>query len=156
MLTLAIQEEFDRVFRINTRGQFFVAREAYKHLGAGGRIILMSSNTATGKIVPNHSVYAGSKGAIESFVRCLALDCGRKKITVNAVAPGATVTDMFHETVRLYVPNGKNMTDEEIEKVRSGQKPSRLTRLVTNDRDRSPLWQTHHSHARVPHWMWLV
>jgi NAD(P)-dependent dehydrogenase (short-subunit alcohol dehydrogenase family) len=116
-LILGAQDEFDRVFRINTRGQFFVAREAYKYLPTGGRIILMSSNTTRDKIVPNHSVYAGSKGAIESFVRCLALDCGRKKITVNAVAPGATVTDMFHETVRLYVPNGKNMSNEEIEKV---------------------------------------
>ncbi|CAK4034447.1 17-beta-hydroxysteroid dehydrogenase [Lecanosticta acicola] len=113
------EEEFDRVFRLNTRGQFFVAREAYKHLGPGGRIILMSSNTTRDKIVPNHSIYAGSKGAVESFVRCLALDCGRKKITVNAVAPGATVTDMFHETVRKYVPNGQNLSDEEIEEFAS-------------------------------------
>ena len=35
------EEEFDRVFAINTKGQFFVAREAYKHLSVGGRIILM-------------------------------------------------------------------------------------------------------------------
>jgi tetrahydroxynaphthalene reductase len=116
-LILGAQDEFDRVFRINTRGQFFVAREAYKYLPTGGRIILMSSNTTRDKIVPNHSVYAGSKGAIESFVRYLALDYSRKKITINAVAPGATMTDMFHETVRLYVPNGKNMSNEEIEKV---------------------------------------
>lgn len=38
-------EEFDRVFTINTRGQFFVAREAYKHLEIGGRLILMGSIT---------------------------------------------------------------------------------------------------------------
>lgn len=38
-------EEFDRVFAINTRGQFFVAREAYKHLEIGGRLILMGSIT---------------------------------------------------------------------------------------------------------------
>ena len=37
------EEEFDRVFQINTKGQFFVAREAYKHLSVGGRIILMVS-----------------------------------------------------------------------------------------------------------------
>jgi len=124
------EEEFDRVFSLNTRGQFFVAREAYKYLGAGGRIILMSSNTTRDKIVPNHSIYAGSKGAIESFVRCLALDCGRKKITVNAVAPGATVTDMFHETVRKYIPNGKDLSDEEIEKIAS-MKDTPLARAGT-------------------------
>lgn len=65
------EQEFDRVFGINTRGQFFVAREAYRRLSVGGRIVLTSSNTATVKGVPNHAVYSGSKGAIETFVRCL-------------------------------------------------------------------------------------
>lgn len=64
-------EEFDRVFSVNTRGQFFVAREAYRHLEVGGRIILTSSNTASVKGVPKHAVYSGSKGAVETFVRCL-------------------------------------------------------------------------------------
>merc|ERR1712000_540989 len=49
-------EEFDRVFNINTRGQFFVAREAYKHLEVGGRIILMGSITGQAKGVPKHAV----------------------------------------------------------------------------------------------------
>ncbi|TKA75704.1 Trihydroxynaphthalene reductase, partial [Cryomyces minteri] len=55
------EEEYDRVFNINTRGQFFVAREAYKHLSVGGRIILMGSITGQAKGVPKHTVYSGSK-----------------------------------------------------------------------------------------------
>lgn len=66
-------EEFDRVFAVNTRGQFFVAREAYKHLEIGGRLILMGSITGQAKAVPRHAVYSGSKGAIETFVRCMAV-----------------------------------------------------------------------------------
>lgn len=66
-------EEFDRVFNVNTRGQFFVAREAYKHLEVGGRLILMGSITGQAKGVPRHAVYSASKGAIETFVRCMAL-----------------------------------------------------------------------------------
>ena len=66
-------EEFDRVFSVNTRGQFFVAREAYKHLEVGGRLVLMGSITGQAKAVPRHAVYSGSKGAIETFVRCLAV-----------------------------------------------------------------------------------
>jgi tetrahydroxynaphthalene reductase len=66
-------EEFDRVFNINTRGQFFVAREAYKHLEVGGRLIMMGSITGQAKGVPKHAVYSGSKGAIETFVRCMAI-----------------------------------------------------------------------------------
>ncbi|KAL8300728.1 hypothetical protein RB593_010191 [Gaeumannomyces tritici] len=69
-------EEFDRVFNINTRGQFFVAREAYKHLEVGGRLILMGSITGQAKGVPKHAVYSGSKGTIETFVRCMAIAPG--------------------------------------------------------------------------------
>lgn len=53
------EEEYDRVMSVNTRGQFFVAREAYKHLAIGGRLILMGSITGQAKAVPRHSVYAG-------------------------------------------------------------------------------------------------
>ena len=133
------EAEFDRVFAVNTRGQFFVAREAYKRMEGGGRIVLTSSNTATVKGVPNHSVYSGSKGAIETFVRCLvgdlsfswqrcrtrlteccfqAIDCGDKKITVNAVAPGAIKTDMFKAVSREYIPDGANFTEQQVDDVR--------------------------------------
>jgi tetrahydroxynaphthalene reductase len=113
-LSEVTEEEFDRVFNVNTRGQFFVAREAYRHLNQNGRIILMSSNTADSFTVPKHSLYSASKGAINTFVRCLAKDCGDKKITVNAVAPGGTVTDMFHETAKDYLPNADKMSKEQI------------------------------------------
>ncbi len=67
------EEEYDRVMNINTRGQFFVAREAYKNLSVGGRLIMMGSITGQAKGVPKHTVYSGSKGAIETFVRCMAI-----------------------------------------------------------------------------------
>ncbi|KAI4213335.1 MAG: hypothetical protein LQ351_004076 [Letrouitia transgressa] len=117
------EEEFDRVFSINTRGQFFVAREAYRHLREGGRIILMSSNTAKDFSVPKHSLYSGSKGAIDSFVRVLSKDCGHKKITVNAVAPGGTVTDMFHDVSQHYIPNGEKYTAEERQQMAAHASP---------------------------------
>jgi len=109
------EEEFDRVFAINTRGQFFVAREAYKNLEIGGRIILMGSITGQAKGVPKHTVYSGSKGTIETFVRCMAIDCGDKKITVNAVAPGGIKTDMYQAVCKEYIPNGANLTDEQVD-----------------------------------------
>ncbi|KIA75327.1 short chain dehydrogenase [Aspergillus ustus] len=107
------EEEFDRVFSLNTRGQFFVAREAYRVLSEGGRIILTSSNTSKDFSVPAHSLYSGSKGAVDSFVRILSKDCGEKKITVNGVAPGGTVTDMFHAVSHHYIPGGEKLSAEE-------------------------------------------
>jgi len=109
------EEEYDRVMNINTRGQFFVAREAYKHLSIGGRLIMMGSITGQAKGVPKHTLYSGSKGAIETFIRCMAIDMGDKKITVNCIAPGGIKTDMYHKVCREYIPNGANLSDEQVD-----------------------------------------
>ncbi|EHL02836.1 putative Tetrahydroxynaphthalene reductase [Glarea lozoyensis 74030] len=109
------EEEYDRVMNINTRGQFFVAREAYRHLTVGGRLILMGSITGQAKGVPKHTLYSGSKGAIETFVRCMAIDMGDKKITVNCVAPGGIKTDMYQKVCREYIPNGENLSDDQVD-----------------------------------------
>ena len=110
-------EEFDRVFGVNTRGQFFVAQQAYLNLEVGGRLILMGSITGQAKGVPKHAVYSGSKGAIETFVRCMAIDFGDKKITVNVVAPGGIKTDMYHAVCREYIPNGDELSNEGVDEV---------------------------------------
>jgi tetrahydroxynaphthalene reductase len=128
------EEEYDRVMRVTTRGQFFVAREAYKHLSVGGRIIMMGSITGQAKGVPKHAVYSGSKGAIETFVRCMAIDCGDKKITVNCVAPGGIKTDMYHAVCKEYIPNGEKLTDDEVDEVSSSSRETfpREDRTSTN------------------------
>ncbi|KAF2758170.1 tetrahydroxynaphthalene reductase [Pseudovirgaria hyperparasitica] len=131
------EEEYDRVMSINTRGQFFVAREAYKNMEIGGRIILMGSITAQAKGVPKHTLYSGSKGAIETFVRCMAIDAGDKKITVNCIAPGGIKTDMYHAVCKEYIPNGEGMNNDEVDEyaktwsphMRVGQ-PSDVARVV--------------------------
>lgn len=91
------EEDYDRVFNLNTRAQFFVAQHAYKNLQNGGRIIFTSSVAATMSGIGNHALYAGSKAAVEGFTRSFAVDCGHKQITVNAIAPGGVKTDMYDE-----------------------------------------------------------
>ena len=66
-------EEFDRVFTVNTRGQLLVAQQAYKHLTEGGKLVMLSSISASAKGVKDHAVYSGSKNAVEAFARCLAV-----------------------------------------------------------------------------------
>ncbi|KAH6676571.1 versicolorin reductase [Halenospora varia] len=100
------EEDFNYIFNLNCRGQFFVAQQGLKHLGQGGRIILMSSIAAQMSGIPNHALYAGSKAAVEGFARSFAVDCGHKGITVNAIAPGGIKTDMFDANAWHYVPNG--------------------------------------------------
>ncbi|KAI1492545.1 tetrahydroxynaphthalene reductase [Biscogniauxia mediterranea] len=108
-------ELFDQVFNLNCRGQFFVAQQALKHCTEGGRIVLTSSIAAQMAGIPNHALYAGSKAAVEGFTRAFAVDCGRKRMTCNAVAPGGIQTDMFDENSWHYVPGGyKGMPVETI------------------------------------------
>jgi len=49
---------------------------------------------------PGQSLYLGSKGAVEQFVRCLAWELGSRNITVNVASPGPTETDMMQERYR--------------------------------------------------------
>ncbi|EEY16639.1 tetrahydroxynaphthalene reductase [Verticillium alfalfae VaMs.102] len=104
-------EEFDRVFNINTRGQFFVAPEAYKHLEEGQGRCRNTPSTRAPRALLRH------------FVRCMAIDFGDKKITVNAVAPGGIKTDMYHAVCREYIPGGATLSDDEVDEYAAGWSP---------------------------------
>jgi 3-oxoacyl-[acyl-carrier protein] reductase len=93
------EEEFDRVFDLNTKGVFFVLQQAARRLRDGGRIIVTSTG-GTRMLFRDNAVYLGSKGAVEQFVRGLAQEVGGRRITVNAVLPGFTDTGMLPERDR--------------------------------------------------------
>lgn len=118
-------EEFDRVFNINTRGQFFVGQAAYEHLADNGRLILMSSISAHNAI-KQHAVYAGSKSAVEAFARCFAPDFGSRGITVNSIAPGGVKTDMAADVGFKYIPTADaSWSMDDIEKFVASRTPMR-------------------------------
>jgi 3-oxoacyl-[acyl-carrier protein] reductase len=88
-------EEFDRLVAINVKGVFVATQEAIRHMGEGGRVIMIGS-VSSDLITPfvGFSVYALTKGAIASFTRGLARDLGSRGITVNNIQPGPIDTDM--------------------------------------------------------------
>ena len=64
---------------------------------SGGRIIFISTGVCHHSVVtPNYMLYAATKGAIEQMTRTMAKGLAAKGITVNAVAPGPTGTDLFY------------------------------------------------------------
>jgi 3-oxoacyl-[acyl-carrier protein] reductase len=87
-------EEFDRIFGVNVRGVFLALREAAKGLERGGRIINLSSSV-TRLLLPNYGAYAATKGAVEQLTRVFAREVGSRGITVNAISPGPTHTELF-------------------------------------------------------------
>jgi 3-oxoacyl-[acyl-carrier protein] reductase len=92
-----VQVDFDRTMAINVRAPFFAMQEAARHMQAGGRIINVSSNTAVSAAVPGAAVYGMSKTAVTAMTRSLAHEFAPKGITVNAIQPGPTLTDMTSE-----------------------------------------------------------
>ena len=88
------EEELDRLMAINVKGTYFCCQQAAKRMADGGRIINFSTSI-TGLMLPTYSAYAASKGAVEQITRVLAKELGSRRITVNAVSPGPTDTELF-------------------------------------------------------------
>ena len=90
------EDEYDRMFAVNTKGVFVALQEGARLMRDGGRIINISSG-ATINGTPNGSIYCGAKAAIEQFARSLARELGPRGITVNTVSPGFTETAMYRQ-----------------------------------------------------------
>jgi 3-oxoacyl-[acyl-carrier protein] reductase len=87
-------DDLDRMHRTNVRGTFVVGREAVRRVRSGGAIINFSTSI-TRLSLPTYAAYAASKAAVEAISPILAKELRGRDITVNAVAPGPTATDLF-------------------------------------------------------------
>jgi 3-oxoacyl-[acyl-carrier protein] reductase len=85
---------FDQQVAINLKGSFNAMREAAKRLRDGGRIVNFSTSVV-GTRLETYGVYVATKAAIEGMTAILAKEMRGRSITVNAVAPGPTATDLF-------------------------------------------------------------
>jgi 3-oxoacyl-[acyl-carrier protein] reductase len=85
---------FDRQVAINLKGVFNGLREAARRLRTGGRIINFSSSVV-GLYQPTYALYAATKGGVEAMTHVLSKELRGRNITVNAIAPGPTATDLF-------------------------------------------------------------
>lgn len=87
-------EDFDRVWAVNGKGSFNTLREAARRVREEGRIVALSSSI-TQLRTATYGPYAASKMAQDIFVSCLAKELEGRRISVNAVAPGAVNTPLF-------------------------------------------------------------
>jgi 3-oxoacyl-[acyl-carrier protein] reductase len=81
------EADFDLLFRVNTKGPFFVLQAAARHVADGGRIINIASSS-TSRPQPGLGLYGTSKSAPKYLVRVLAQEVAHRQVTVNSVVPG--------------------------------------------------------------------
>lgn len=93
-------EQFDKIYHVNIRAQFFLMQRAVASMierGGGAIVNLTSIHGVMG--APEHSVYAGTKGAIIATTRALAMELGHKGIRVNAIAPGCVPVENYTHAI---------------------------------------------------------
>lgn len=114
--------DFSRVMEVNLAGSFFLAQAIARQLISqeqGGSILFMSSVTGH-QAHKNLSAYGMSKAALEMLAKSLVVELASSKITVNAIAPGATLTERtaadkeYEKTWQRITPIGKPATVQDI------------------------------------------
>ncbi|KAB2723055.1 SDR family oxidoreductase [Brucella intermedia] len=86
--------DFDKTVSVNLKGTFNTMREAGRRLRDNGRIINFSTSVV-GLKLESYGIYAATKAAVETLTAIMAKEMRGRNITVNAVAPGPTATDLF-------------------------------------------------------------
>ena len=100
-------EQYDTVFNVNIRAQFFLMQHVVQHMlnnGGGAIVNLTSIHGVQG--APEHAVYAATKGAIIAFTRTLGVELAHKGIRVNAIAPGWVMVENHRKIFPGYTEEG--------------------------------------------------
>jgi 3-oxoacyl-[acyl-carrier protein] reductase len=88
------EAEWDSVLRTNLKGCFLCTQRAARHMKEHGGGVILNIGSGCNKVpFPNLSPYSASKGGIEMFTRCAAVELGPLGIRVNCVGPGAIDTE---------------------------------------------------------------
>jgi 3-oxoacyl-[acyl-carrier protein] reductase len=99
-------EQFDTLYHVNIRATFFVIQTCvHSMLEVGKGVVINTSSVHAFEGMIEHSVYAGTKGAICSFTRQVAIELAPKGIRVNAIAPGAVTVENHYKVLPGYDPS---------------------------------------------------
>jgi|TARA_R110002110_G_scaffold394587_2_gene608764 3-oxoacyl-[acyl-carrier protein] reductase len=113
--------DWDQVLAVNLRGSFLMCRAVEGEMRAAkwGRIINLSSTAAVGDV--GRANYSAAKAGLIGFTKTLALELGRFNITVNAVAPGFTVTAMTSAVAQRVGMTIEELTAEVVKDIAVGR-----------------------------------
>lgn len=87
-------EQFERIFAVNTRATWLLAKAAYPYLAASRGAFVATASMSASQPTPGLGFYSPSKAALAMLIRQLALEWGPDGIRCNTVSPGPTYTPM--------------------------------------------------------------
>ncbi|MEM9674857.1 MAG: SDR family oxidoreductase [Bacteroidota bacterium] len=105
-------ERFQQVVDLNLKGGFFLTQAATQQMrkqGQGGRVLLMSSVIGV-QAAAQLTVYAMTKAALSMMAKNLVVELSPHQITINALAPGATITERTLQEDDDYVASWQRVT----------------------------------------------
>lgn len=98
-------EQFDTLYNVNVRAQFFLTQTVLPHLlEARDPAIINITSIHAFEGMCEHSVYAGTKGAIVAYTRELAIELSERGVRVNAIAPCAVAVESHYKVIKDYDP----------------------------------------------------
>ncbi len=89
------EEDYDKIFAINSKAAFFFIQQARKQMSDGGKLVTLVTSLVAA-FTGLYSIYAGSKAPVEHFTRAASKEFGERGISVVAVAPGPMETPFFY------------------------------------------------------------
>ncbi len=95
-LEAVTEEEINRIFTTNVTGLLLTTKAAVGLFPSEGGSVINIGSVVSELTPPNSSIYTGTKGAVDAITRVLAKELGPKKIRVNAINPGFTLTEGTH------------------------------------------------------------
>jgi NAD(P)-dependent dehydrogenase (short-subunit alcohol dehydrogenase family) len=97
------EETWDEVFAVNVKGVFLAAQAALPHLRRSGQGSIVVVSSVQAHVAQTASIaYVATKGAVDAFVRAMAVDEARRGVRVNAVCPGSVDTPMLRASARRF------------------------------------------------------
>lgn len=118
------REQFELLYDVNIRAQFFLTQAIVRDMlprGGGAICNLTSIHALQG--APEHSVYAGTKGAIVACTRALAVELAQHGVRVNAIAPGWVTVENYYQAIPGFNDeDARKLAAEKVPLGRSGEK----------------------------------
>jgi NAD(P)-dependent dehydrogenase (short-subunit alcohol dehydrogenase family) len=123
-------EQFDLLFHVNIRAQFFLTRQIIRHMLGRGGVVCNITSVHGLQGASDYALYSATKGAIIGYTRSIAVEFAHRGIRINAVAPGWVTVENYARAIPDYDPRIEEEVAGRIVPAGRPGKPGDVAKLV--------------------------